>query len=106
MGDTTDRTNTAQEFENGQPYSDIAGELVVNCIVLKELVDRRRPEIKKLPGCVHVTLDSEHGVILVGLAQADGQEVVLIERILANPREPATFGKSELPLKVQQQKMH
>ena len=106
MTDTTDRTTTAQEFQNGQPYTNIAGELVANCIVLMEAVRERRPEIKNLGGTLHVSLDSEHGVILVGLAQADGQEVVLIERILANPREPATFGKSELPLKVQSQTMH
>ncbi len=76
-----------------------------NCIVLMESIRERRPEIKCLSRSLHVTLDSEHGVVLVGLAQPDGQ-VVLIERIIANPHEPATFGQSELPLKVQQQRMH
>ena len=105
MTDNSSNKPTAQEFQNGQPYTNIAGELVANAIVLMEAVRERRPEIKNLGGTLHVLLDSEHGVILVGLAQADGQ-VVLIERILANSREPATFGKSELPLKVQSQTMH
>ncbi len=95
----------ANEFYNGMPYTDIVGELVANCIVLMESIRERRPEIKCLSRSLHVTLDSEHGVVLVGLAQPDGQ-VVLIERIIANPHEPATFGQSELPLKVQQQRMH
>ena len=95
----------AAEFVNGHPYTNDAGELIANGIVIFEKVKQRRPEIANLSGCLHVTLDSEHGVILVGLAQPDGQ-VILVERIVANVHEPATFGKSELPLAVKEQRFH
>jgi hypothetical protein len=48
----------AREFVNGQPYTNDAGELIANCIVLYERVKQRRPEIANLSGCLHVTLDS------------------------------------------------
>jgi hypothetical protein len=95
----------AKDFVNGQPYTNIAGDLIANCIVLMEHVRERRPEVKTLPGNLHVTLDSEHGTILVGLSQSNG-EVILVERILANVKDPANFGKSELPLAVKKQQFH
>ncbi len=50
MTDNSSNKPTAQEFQNGQPYTNIAGELVANAIVLMEAVRERRPEIKNLGG--------------------------------------------------------
>ena len=44
MSGKTDRTITAHEFQNGHPYTNIAGELVANCIVVMEAVRERRPK--------------------------------------------------------------
>jgi hypothetical protein len=85
------------------PYRAIAGELVADVIALFELVRALRPEINLLtPGrTFHVAVDAMAGTIIVGLRDAEG-DVVLVERVLVDPRDPATFGASALPVVVQQ----
>jgi hypothetical protein len=90
---------TAKDPQSDRPYLDIAGELVADAIALLHQVRARRPEVKDFPGTLHVSLDGAGGVIVVGLVQDSGQ-VVLIERILVDPLQPATFGASELPIAV------
>lgn len=90
---------------NGQPYRGIAAELVADAISMMQMVGRRRPEITQLPGMLYVAVDWRAGTILVGLLQQDGS-LVLVERILADPQQPATFGASELPISVDERQTH
>jgi hypothetical protein len=94
-----DDTKDAAEFSNGQPYTAIAGELVADALALFELVRARRPETHQIPGVLHLTVDSQAGTIIVGLRQESG-DVVLIERVAADPRDAATFGSSVLPVVI------
>jgi hypothetical protein len=84
------------------PYRELAGELVADTLALFEAVRTLRPEIQLLmPGRnLHVAIDAMAGTILVGLRDADGN-VVLVERVLVDPRDATTFGSSALPVVVQ-----
>lgn len=79
------------------PYRAIAGELVGDAIALMQMVRARRPEIIALPGVLHLTVDARGGSVLLGLTQDNG-DVVLVERVIADPNRPSQFGASELPV--------
>jgi hypothetical protein len=85
------------DFNNGQPYCLVAGEILADAVALARMVRTERPEFAGIPGALHVTLDARSGVILVGLLQDDGN-IALIERILVDPQFPESFGSSVLPI--------
>ena len=82
-----------------QPYFNIAGELLADTIVLTQLVNEHRPASATIGGSIVVTIHGQTGEILVGRQLADGT-IVVVERVLADPAHPATFGASELPIVV------
>jgi hypothetical protein len=102
MTPTTPTPTNEPSLVSETPYRAVAGELVADAIALFELVRALRPEIALLtPGrTFHVAIDAMAGTIMVGLRDADG-DVVLVERVLVDPREAATFGSSALPVVVQ-----
>lgn len=79
-----------------RPLADPVGTLVADAIVLWRRLLDTRPDLAGAPGTLHVTLDSEHGTLLVCLSQPDGR-MRLVERLGADPRDVATFG---LPLEL------
>jgi hypothetical protein len=50
-----------------------------------------------MAGMLVVGCDACAGTVIVGLARPDGA-VTLIERIVADPRQPELFGSSVLPI--------
>jgi hypothetical protein len=88
-----------------QPYFSVAGDLVVNVLALHMLVQQQRPETATFNGTLHVSVDAGTGVVVVGLVQEDGRAIV-VERIVADPRQPALFGSSALPIALKDSRMH
>jgi hypothetical protein len=95
-GDSVDHEQK-RAFDNGQPYCAIAGELVADFIAFFKLVEAARPEIAMIKGAHHLTIDSEAGTILLGKVRQDGS-MVLVERVLVDPKDPENFGASALPV--------
>lgn len=86
----------SKDFDNGQPYCAIAGELVADALAVAHIVKALRPKVATFPGTLHVTVDVRAGSIIVALLQGDGR-LLLVERILCDPQQPSEFGASALP---------
>lgn len=84
------------------PYASIAAELVADAIALGRLVELCRPESVAVEGVYQLVLDARNGVILFFKVAQSG-ELALVESIAADPRQPARFGHSVLPVDPQQQ---
>lgn len=91
---------TSDEFNNGQPYCLIAGEIVADMIALLTLVREQRPETAAFGNTPIVTVDLRERTITVGLIDSANQKVAIVEQIDVDPGTATTFGASTLGVVV------
>lgn len=91
--------DTTDDFNNGQPYCLIAGELLADAVALMTIVRERRPETAAFGDVPVITIDLQTRRIMVGLSLPD-DKIAVVEQIDVDPSHPAEFGASSLPIAV------
>lgn len=85
------------EFDNGQPFTRLAGELLADLGAFVALVEARRPEITTVDGSYSLLIDTKAATILLAKIRDDHSGGLVVERVAVDPTEPETFGASVLP---------
>ena len=78
-----------------RPYLERARALLLESVSLADQVGKRRPNIPNFASKWSVVVNAPGGEIYVTMEREDGSSVV-IEKIIADPNSPETFGSSDL----------